>query len=99
MSVPSVLTEHRFAVAASPTKQLGEDCTAYGRSDCPSGVCFHYQADPRTGYVCSASCQSVGDCPAGWACNEVVPGSGEAFCAPPSSWVPTATAPQGGAVQ
>ncbi len=97
MRTPPVLTDHRFGVAATPARRLGEDCSLNGKSDCQTGLCFHYRPNPGTGWVCSSTCKSVSDCPSGWGCSEVVPGSGEAFCAPPASWLPGVAAPQGNA--
>jgi hypothetical protein len=88
-ATPSVqITEHVFQLNGSAGKQTGEDCTTYGQTDCLSGICFHYQADPTVGYVCTTRCGSNENCPPGWGCASVYPMPGETYCAPPSTWVP-----------
>lgn len=82
----SVLTEHRPLHAAKASKQLGEDCTVYGRTECLSGVCLHVSPDRNTGYFCSSACTRREDCPSEWNCNQLYPGPGGSACVPPSGW-------------
>jgi hypothetical protein len=91
--VPQVFTEHRFLRAApeTPKKQLGEDCSTYGASECLSELCFHAGADPSRGHVCSKACNSDEACPEAWTCRSVYPTPGSSFCAPPTEWTPKAT--------
>lgn len=80
-----VFTEHRFLKAQpnAPKKQLGEDCSTNGASECQSELCFHTDADPSKGHVCSKACGSDEDCPEAWACRSVYPSPGSSFCVPP----------------
>ena len=80
----NVVTEHHFLTAAQATKQLGEDCTLYGASECISELCLHYKHDPASGYVCSRKCESDTNCPAGWRCVSTYPSAGSEFCVPPA---------------
>jgi hypothetical protein len=87
-----VFTEHRFLKAAPevPKKQLGEDCSAHGASECQY-LCFHADVDPGKGHVCSKPCESDDDCPEEWACRSVYPSPGSSFCVPPAGWNQRAT--------
>ena len=80
----NVVSEHQFLTAAQATKQLGEDCTLYGASECISELCLHYKHDPASGYVCSRKCESDTNCPAGWRCVSTYPSAGSEFCVPPA---------------
>lgn len=82
----TILTEHRPLTASKASKQRGEDCTVYGRTECLSGVCLHVGADRNTGYFCSSACTRREDCPAEWNCNQLYPGPGGSACVPPSGW-------------
>lgn len=84
-----VFSEHRLIEAEDATKDLGEDCTTGGASDCRSGVCLHYGANPSSRYACSRRCVKTADCDGleGWRCASVYPSPGASFCTPPSTWV------------
>ena len=86
-----VFTEHRPQKAEKASKQLGEECTAAGASECHTGTCFHYKAAPQEGYVCSQKCQTDDSCPLRWSCISIYPGEGNRFCTPPQDWQPQAT--------
>lgn len=87
-----VFTEHRPMQAEKPSKQLGEDCTTFGTSECISGTCFHYKPSPREGYVCSQKCQTDEGCPPLWACTSIYAGESNRYCSPPQDWKPQSTA-------
>jgi hypothetical protein len=87
-----VFTEHRPLKTEKASKQLGEDCTTSGASECLSGTCFHYKPSPREGYVCSQLCQTDEGCPPLWSCTSIYPGEGNRFCTPPQDWKPRTTA-------
>ena len=72
-SGPEVLHERRELQAAAPTKAIGEDCTAVGRSDCLSGLCLKTANSEPTQRICSKICLSDGDCPISWRCNPLHP--------------------------
>ena len=91
----AIVTEHRFAPAAYANKRFGEDCAVHGGTECLTGFCLHYQADPALGYACTAHCKSRMDCPAGWGCAQVYPAPGMRYCTPPIRWTPAPVAPQG----
>lgn len=78
-----VLTEHRALKTETPTRQLGEDCTANGASACLSGVCLHVKPGRQDGYVCSQPCQGPTDCPDRWTCSQVYPTPKGRLCTPP----------------
>jgi hypothetical protein len=82
----NVLTEHRPLIASKASKQLGENCTVYGRTECLSGICLHVGPDKNTGYFCSSTCSQREDCPSEWRCNQLHPGSGGSACVPPTGW-------------
>jgi hypothetical protein len=95
-----VFSEHRFLQATQPTKQLGEDCTTYGASECLSGLCLHYKHNPAEGYACSKQCEGDLECPEDWRCTSAHPTPGSEFCVPPSEWSPIITfVPDGGSSQ
>lgn len=83
-----VFTEHRFLKVApeAPKKQLGDDCSIHGASECQSDICFHAAVDPGKGHVCSKACESDDACPKEWSCQSLYPSPGSAFCAPPKGW-------------
>ncbi len=87
-----VFSGHNFLrTDKAPTKSIGEDCAEGGQAECKDrgAVCFHYQADPERGYVCSVPCASDIECPESWCCESVVPSMpGSSFCVPPKEWVP-----------
>lgn len=77
-SEPKLLTMHSSLVAASPTLQVGEDCTVYGKSGCHSGVCMHVSAELDADYVCSSFCGgNEPGCLPGWSCSR------DGVCVPP----------------
>jgi hypothetical protein len=80
---PQPFSEHHFAAysGASP-KGIGEDCTASGAAECKSGICLHTGGLPNTGYVCSSSCSSPTECPAGWNCARGGLEASQALCVP-----------------
>jgi hypothetical protein len=84
-----VLTEHRpLAAASPPSKSVGEDCTTYGQAECLSGLCLHVRPQRNAGYFCSQACRATEECPEGWRCARLMPGSPEAgVCQPPPGWV------------
>lgn len=92
-----VLTEHRpVASSYPPDKQVGEDCTAHGYTECISGLCLHAVPIRGQGYFCSKSCLDSSECPRDWRCVQVMPGSsGPGVCQPPAGWVsaPAESAP------
>jgi hypothetical protein len=85
-SPPRVVTEHRFATAelAAGTKQPGEDCAVEGGPGCASGVCLHTAHQPGLGYVCSAHCTGLAECPTGWRCLQAYPSAEGKLCVPPN---------------
>jgi hypothetical protein len=84
-----VVGEWRPAPSNKPAdKQVGEDCSAHGASECVGALCVHAKAERGSGYVCSRRCQADAECPATWRCVSVVPGAQEAVCLPPAT--PTA---------
>lgn len=85
----SVLGIHQFLAAAHPTKQLGEDCSVGGGSDCKTDSCIHVSPQPDQGWFCSRSCASAGECPSRWNCSEFYPGV--RACIPPDKWTARAT--------
>lgn len=91
-----VLTEHRPPAShATPDKQVGEDCTAHGYTECVSGLCLHVVPTRGQGYFCSQTCHESTDCPRDWRCVQVMPGrSGAGVCQPPSGWVAAPAAPR-----
>lgn len=82
-----IFAQHQFLKAAKPNKQLGDDCTVSGASECLSNLCYHYKPDARAGFVCSRECKSTADCPVEWECRSVYPPS-QSFCSPPVKWTP-----------
>lgn len=85
--VPShVFTEHRATLVSAATKELGEDCTRHGASECLTGLCLHTQAEPRRGYICSSTCRSMKECPEEWSCAQLHPGESTRVCVPPDGW-------------
>lgn len=91
---PRVFTSHQFLQMGPATKQLGEDCTAGGTSECQSSICFHYGPDPASRYACSRRCEEHDDCPMNWWCISIYPAPGHTYCAPPSNWTPRIASPQ-----
>jgi hypothetical protein len=91
-----VFGEHRQKQAAARTKQVGEDCTDSGQSECLSGVCLHTKPGPGEGYICSKQCQQDPDCPEGWRCAGTRPGAAASFCIPPADWAAGAATTPGG---
>jgi hypothetical protein len=86
-TAPEVLTEHREVVSPkAPDKQLGEDCSAYGYTECRSGLCIHAGPELKEKYFCSRACRSHSDCPKQWECQQTHPGPGGLMCVPPSGW-------------
>lgn len=82
-----VLQEHRPVQAAKPTKEVGEDCTQAGASECHSGLCLHAAPGGRKqGYFCSQSCNDGSGCPEGWGCAQLFPGQPGNACVPPGDW-------------
>jgi hypothetical protein len=77
-----VLSEHRPAPVDTPSKEVGEDCTAHGRSDCLSGVCLHVRPGLGQGYVCSRACAGPAECPATWQCARSRAASTRGLCVP-----------------
>jgi hypothetical protein len=90
-----ILTEHRpRASTAPPDKQVGEDCTAHGSTECLSGLCLHAVPTRGQGYFCSQTCLGSSECPPEWRCVQVVPGNPRAsVCQPPAGWVSAPAAP------
>lgn len=87
--VSPVVSEWRPMPTTKPAdKQVGDDCSVHGASECMSGLCVHVRAQRGLGYVCSARCQKSSECPSQWRCVSVIPGGQEATCLPP---VPTTT--------
>lgn len=80
------VAEHRPQNVPAPRKQLGEDCTVAGYSDCISKLCVHVQPAPSAGYFCTTACTGDSDCPADWACRQTYPGPEGQLCLPPSGW-------------
>lgn len=95
---PRVLTEHSFLSAGGAKKQLGEDCTVAGGSECLSGLCFKYRPRLGEGYVCSRGCATDEDCPSLWGCLPIHPTPDSLFCAPPQDWVPRAINARNGTI-
>lgn len=82
-SQPTVLSEPRTAI--SPTvasKQIGEDCSRYGESECLSGVCVNTLSAGGRRRLCSKACLSPRDCRAGWTCVRAMPGREQSICVP-----------------
>jgi hypothetical protein len=87
-----VFTERRELNAAGPGQlKLGEDCSQTGKAGCQSGLCLKHRPGFGTGYVCSAPCDTVANCPATWACNSMYPAPKASYCTPPAAWVYGAT--------
>lgn len=82
-----IFAQHQFLKAAKQTKQLGDDCTVAGASECVSNLCYHYKPDVRAGFVCSRECKSTAECPAEWECRSIYPPN-QSFCSPPVKWKP-----------
>jgi hypothetical protein len=78
-----VFSQRQPLEAAQATKQVGEDCTQAGRSECLSGLCIHFKPGPDEGYACSVPCDDSVDCPAEWNCVSILPGAGNSYCIPP----------------
>lgn len=77
----TVFTERRPLTAATPSLQLGQDCS--GGSGCLSGICYKTGPGYGAGYICSKRCDSAADCPrSGWTCSAMLPGPGASFCVP-----------------
>lgn len=89
-SIPQPLRPHEFALAGKPTKQLGEDCTFAGKSECHSEVCVHVRPEPDKGYVCAKTCDMTGrgECPKNWMCLQTHPSEKKGLCLPPTGWSP-----------
>jgi hypothetical protein len=85
-----VFTEHRpvaGTTAQTPSRHLGEDCTANGYAICLSRLCGHFAASPSRGYFCSRTCETFQNCPRDWKCNQVFPTATRgSMCVPPSNW-------------
>lgn len=81
-----VLSEHRPLKAAQALKELGEDCSRHGASECHSGLCLHAAPGRHSGYFCSLSCDSAAQCPERWACAQMFPAPGGSVCVPPPQW-------------
>lgn len=98
-SVPEVpstaFTEHRMTRASEAHKQLGEDCTAHGASECLSGLCLRTQAEFGEAYSCSKTCKALGECPSGWKCAQVHSGASPRVCVPPVDWKAAVARPRG----
>lgn len=90
-----VLTEHRpLASNSPPDKQVGEDCTAHGYTECVSGLCLHALPTRGQGYFCSQGCLGSSECPRDWRCVQVVPGNlRSGVCQPPAGWVAAPAGP------
>jgi hypothetical protein len=82
-----VFAPPNFLAQASPSKELGEDCS-HGAAECKSGLCLHYQPNAASGFACSRKCTGDSDCPADWACQNVYPAPANEFCVPPRTWTP-----------
>jgi hypothetical protein len=83
---PAMLRPHRFN-AVIATKQLGEEASTGGKDECLTGVVIHAAAHPDRGWYCSTYCKSAEQCPATWACSEILSGS-PSVCVAPPSWSP-----------
>ncbi len=77
----------RQAETTSPQSlSVGEDCTSVGHAGCLSSICIHFGKSADQGYACSETCNIERDCPDRWTCSPLIPGAGDSFCVPPSSW-------------
>ncbi len=81
-----VFSEHRPLQVSRATKQLGEECTEHGGSECLSSFCLHVRPDRNAGYFCSRSCATSFDCPMDWSCAQIYPSAEASFCVPPATW-------------
>lgn len=78
----NLLTARSPIGGASPTRELGEDCSLYGRGACISNECLHAGFERTTRYVCSKRCAVDDDCPLNWLCNDILPGGQHRYCIP-----------------
>lgn len=88
---PAQFTAHQFLKGGKPARQIGEECSQYGGSQCLTGLCLHHKPDPHSGWVCSKGCLHDGECPSaqGWSCRSILPPvPGNQYCVPPDSWTP-----------
>lgn len=76
------LTLRSPVAGGSPTLELGEDCSRYGRAACLSNECLHAGFETTTRYVCSKRCAVDDDCPLNWFCNDILPGGQHRYCIP-----------------
>jgi|APLak6261675434_1056106.scaffolds.fasta_scaffold00622_1 hypothetical protein len=61
---------------------FGSDCLQHGASDCASGLCARLDRLVR---VCTRTCSSSSNCPAGWRCALSGPTSTKTWCVPENS--------------
>lgn len=66
-------------VPGAPSLALGLDCSQ-AQTSCLSGVCLKMSHGLGTGSFCSKECRTERDCPTGWFCRSLQPGSHGFLC-------------------
>jgi hypothetical protein len=68
-------------------KQVGEDCSIQGKTECVSGLCIHASLERQGGYFCSKTCSVTAECPKDWKCGPISPNETDVnICLPPKNW-------------
>lgn len=62
--------------------ELGGDCSLRGSAACLSGLCVRVAPGLRGAAVCSIACGDAVACPAGWSCEQTMPGPKGKTCVP-----------------